>query len=83
MQIGLKNDSGRPIRPSLRILGAGYDTIQITNKNVIEGMLRQKPPCRFLTVGGLRSFTWTVPDAWAPPVEVDRATIERVLAGGG
>lgn len=82
IEIGLRNDSGRPIRPSLRILGAGYDTIQITNKNVIEGMLRQKPPCRFLTVGGLRHFTWAVPEEWAPPTEVDKATIERVLAGG-
>jgi len=83
IQIGLRNDAGRPVRPSLRLLGAGYDTIQITNKSLIEGMLRQRPPCRFLTVGGLRHFTWVVPDAWAPPYEVDRATIERILAGGG
>jgi len=80
--IGLRNDSGRAIRPSLRILGAGYDCIQITDTNVIEGMMKQKPPCRFLTVGGLRMFTYTVPDVWAPPYEVDRATIERILAGG-
>jgi hypothetical protein len=82
IHMGLKNDAGRPIRPSLRLLGAGYDTVQITDKNVIDGMLRQKPPCRFLTVGGLRTFTYTVPTEWAPPTEVDRATIERILAGG-
>jgi len=79
IHMGLKNDSGRPIRPSLRLLGAGYDTIQITDRRVIEGMLKQKPPCRFLTVGGLRMFTYTVPDEWDPPMEVDKATIERIL----
>jgi len=82
LQIGLKNDAGRPIRPSLRFLGAGYDTIQIVDENVINGMLRQKPPCRFLTVGGLRMFTYTVPDVWEPPTVVDRAKLEAVLAGG-
>jgi hypothetical protein len=83
VHIGLKNDSGRPIRPSIRILGAGYDTIQITDKKAIEGMLRQKPPCRFFTVGSLRHFTWTVPEEWGPPYIVDKATLERILAGGG
>jgi len=82
VHIGLRNSAGRDIRPSLRLLGAGYDTIQITDEDVIAGMLRQKPPCRFLTVGGLRMFTYTVPDEWAPPTMVDRATIEKVLAGG-
>lgn len=80
-QIGLKNDSARPVRPSLRFLGAGYDTIQITARNIIEKMMRQRPPCRFLTVGGLRHFTYTVPEAWAPPYVVDRPTLERILAG--
>jgi hypothetical protein len=82
IHMGLKNEAGRSIRPSLRLLGAGYDTVQIVNKSVIEGMLRQKPPCRFLTVGGLQMFTYNVPTEWAPATEVDRATIERILAGG-
>jgi len=67
--IGLKNDASRPIRPSLRLLGAGYDVMPITNKEFIEKMLSGRVPCRFVTVGGLSFFEYK-----------DKETIEKILA---
>ena len=81
--IGLKNDAGRPIRPSLRLLGASYDTLPITDSRVVDKMIAGIIPCRFITVGGLRMFTYDVPEPWkGNEVTVDKATIERVLGGG-
>jgi len=78
---GLRNDADRSIRPSIRLLGAGYDCLQITNGSVIDKMLAGVKPCRFLTVGGLRYFTYTVPEEWNPPTAVDKDTIEKVMQG--
>jgi len=76
---GFKNWAGRAIRPSLRIFGAGYDALQITDDNFINGMISGRIPCRYLTVGGLRVFTWVVPDAWAPPRRVSANVIAEVM----
>lgn len=82
LQIGLKNDSGRDIRPSLRLFGAGYDVIPITDRTFIDKMIAGVKPARYITVGGLSMFTYVVPDEWeGKGVEIDQATIERVMRG--
>lgn len=78
---GLRNDSDRTIRPSVLFLGAGYDTIQVMDPTLIDKMLGGKPPCRFVTIGGLRDFTYTVPDEWKKPTVVDQAKIAEILGG--
>ena len=78
---GLYNSSARTIRPNLRILGAGYDCVQITSRRFIDAMLNGRKPCRILTAGSLRTFTYDVPDTWKPPVRVDRELIERLMEG--
>ena len=77
--VGFRNSAGRPLRPSLRILGAGYDTIQIVNTELIESMIAGRIPCRFLTVGSLRDFSYTTPPEWKAAYIVDRAVIERIF----
>lgn len=78
--LGFRNDSIIPTRPSLRFLGAGYDVLPITNRDVINAMLAGRIPCRFLTVGGLMMFTYVVPKEWeGKGIEVDQAAIEAVL----
>jgi len=82
LTIGLKNDSSRDIRPSLRILGAGYDVIPITDKTFIDKMIAGVKPVRYVTVGGLSMFTYVVPDEWkGNGVVVDKETIEKVMRG--
>lgn len=78
---GLRNDSDRSIRPSVRFLGAGYDCLQLTDPTEIDKMIAGRVPCRFVTVGGLAFFTYTVPDKWKAATQVNSATIERVLGG--
>ena len=77
--LGLQNDADRAIRPSIRMLGAGYDTMQITSGTFIDKILAGVKPCRFVTVGGLRMFTYTTPDDWETPVRVDAALIEKLM----
>lgn len=81
--LGLKNDADSAIRPSIRMLGAGYDTLQITSKAVVDRILSGKIPARFVTIGGLRMFTYMVPDVWKPPTRVSADVMERIMAGGG
>ena len=83
VHIGLKNDADRAVRPSLRILGKGYDVLPLTEPGFVQKMLAGIKPCRYVTVGGLRVFTYTVPKEWeGNKVRVDKATIERIMAGG-
>lgn len=77
--LGLKNDADRTIRPSLRMLGAGYDTMQITSSVFIDKILAGVKPCRFITVGGLRMFTYTPPDEWATATRADASLIARLM----
>jgi len=78
--IGLKNDSSRMITPSLGIFGAGYDTCPITDREFINKMLAGIKPVRYVTIGGLRMFTYAVPDEWeGNEVPVDKETIERIM----
>ncbi len=78
--VGLRNDSGRVIRPSLRFLGAGYELIPIAAREIIDKMIRGQIPCRFLTIGGLRFFTYNLPDEWKPyAVSLTQAEVERLL----
>jgi len=77
---GFKNDSSRPIRPSLRILGAGYDCVQITSESLINKLLAQEIPFRPLTVGGLSFFTYMVPNEWESPTRVSAEKISELLA---
>lgn len=82
LHLGFINRADRDITPILRILGAGYDTIQITSRNFIDKILAGIKPCRFVTIGGLRVFTYSVPESWEKPTRVDKATIERLMGGG-
>ena len=78
----MKNNCAFTIRPSINIIGAGYDVLPITDEVVIKKMLAGAIPCRFITVGGLRAFKYTVPNEWLPnKVEVDKPVIEEVLRG--
>jgi len=79
---GFKNNAGRPIRPSLRILGAGYDCVQITAESLINKLLAKEIPFRPLTVGGLSFFTYVVPNEWQPPTRVSAEKISELLAPG-
>lgn len=74
---GIYNASSRKFRPSLRVLGGGYDCIQIVDEDFINLILAGVKPCRIITVGGLRLFTYDVPDVWRSPV---RVSIETILA---
>ena len=77
--LGLKNDGDRTIRPSIRMLGAGYDTMQITSSTFIDKILAGVKPCRFMTVGGLQMFTASIPDEWEEPTRADAALIARLM----
>jgi len=77
--LGLKNDADRAIRPSIRMLGAGYDTMQITSETFINKILSGVKPCRFMTVGGLRMFTYTVPAEWKEPTRADAPLIAKLM----
>jgi len=84
---GFRNSSARTIRPSLRLLGAGYDVLPIKERTVIDKFLAGIKPCRFITVGGLAPFEFAVPDEWRGyEVDIDTATLESILKeqwGGG
>lgn len=82
LHLGFNNRSDRTIRPSLRILGAGYDVIQLTAKAFIDKIIAGIKPCRFITVGGLRVFTASIPEKWSNPTRIDKVEIERLMGGG-
>ena len=81
LHLGLKNDADRTIRPSIRMLGAGYDTMQITSSTFIDKILAGIKPCRFMTVGGLRMFTYTVPGDWDDPTRANADLIAKIMGG--
>lgn len=84
VHIGIRNFADMAKRPSLRILGKGYDTIPLTDRGFIDKMLAGIKPCRYVTVGGLRIFTYSTPDSWkGNSVRVDQARIEAIMAAGG
>jgi len=79
--LGLKNDADRAIRPSIRMLGAGYDTAQITSSAFIDKILAGVKPCRFMTIGGLRMFTASIPGEWDAPTRADADLIAKLMGG--
>jgi hypothetical protein len=82
VHVGMKNDADRAVRPSLRILGKGYDVFPITAGPFVQKILAGRKPCRFVTVGGLYVFSYTTPDEWkGQEVRVDKAIIERLMGG--
>jgi len=81
VQFGFKNNSAFTVKPVLRILGAGYDCIPITDREFINKMLAGIKPVRYLTVGGLRYFDYTVPEKWkGNAVIVDAETIAEIMS---
>jgi len=80
IQIGLKNSAGRAIRPSLRLLGAGYDTMQIVDQDFINAMIAGVKPVRPLTVGSLQMFSYMVPEKWEPPTKVTADVVAGLMA---
>lgn len=84
VHMGMRNDADMARRPSLRFLGKGYDTLPLTDRSFIDKMLAGIKPCRYVTVGGLRVFSYAVPEEWeGNNVKVDKAVIERIMAAGG
>jgi hypothetical protein len=84
VHIGMRNHADRAVRPSLRILGKGYDVVPLTSNTFIAKMLAGTKPCRYVTVGGLRVFDYTIPDEWkTKQVRVSRELIESLMAAGG
>lgn len=84
VHIGMRNHADRAVRPSLRILGKGYDVLPLTSGPFIDKMLAGIKPCRYVTVGGLRVFTYSVPDEWkGKAVRVNAEKIERIMVMGG
>jgi len=80
IRIGLKNNHPFTVRPAIRILGAGYDCIPIADREFINKMLAGIIPVRYITVGGLSYFTYTVPEVWKGyAVVVDRRVIEEIM----
>lgn len=81
VQIALKNNHSFTVKPSLRLLGAGYDVIPITDRDFINKMLAGIKPVRYVTVGGLRYFTYVVPKEWeGNRVIVNKKVIEEIMA---
>ena len=84
VHVGMKNDADRAVRPSLRILGKGYDVLPITAGEFVGKILAGIKPCRFVTVGGLVTFDYSKPDEWkGQETRVDKMLIERLMSGGG
>ena len=77
--LGMKNDADRAIRPSINMVGCGYDTMQITSKAFIDKILAGIKPCRLMTVGGLRMFTYSSPDTWEDPTRVNSDLIAGLM----
>jgi len=59
-----RNDESIAVTPKLHILGAGYDLWPITDKIIVDRMVKGIIPCRLLSVGGLAEIQYTVPDEW-------------------
>jgi len=81
--IALLNNGPVDTKPILSFVGAGYDVIPITDRDFIDKMLAGIKPVRYLTVGGLRSFDYVVPEEWKNnAVHVDKEVIETIMGGG-
>jgi len=81
VQLGFKNNAAFTVKPVLRFLGAGYDCIPIVDDDFINKMLAGIKPVRYVTVGGLRYFDYTVPEEWKDNARiVDEMTIAEVMA---
>jgi len=81
VQFGFKNNAAFTVKPILRFLGAGYDCIPIVDDDFINKMLAGIKPVRYVTVGGLRFFDYTVPEEWKDNARiVDKMTIAEVMA---
>lgn len=80
MMVGLKNNSPHPVKPILRLMGAGYDVIPITDREFINKMIAGVKPVRYITFGGLRSFTYTIPEEWqGNGFVLNKQVIEEVM----
>jgi len=81
IQLGFKNNAAFTVKPIIRLFGAGYDCIPITDDDFINKMLAGIKPVRYITVGGLRYFEYTVPEEWKGNARiVDEDTIAEVMS---
>lgn len=62
--ISLINLGSISVKPFLKVLGAGYDVAPIRDRGLIEDMIKRKVKAKFLTVGGLAEFPFSIPDEW-------------------
>jgi len=78
--MAVKNDSAIAVRPSIKLLGKAYEVMPINNKNIIELMIAGKIPCRYVTIGGLGTFPYSVPDEWSGyGVRLDATTFQDIM----
>jgi len=80
VHVGFYNPTDKTATLAVRILGAGYDVVQITDENFIKKMIAGIKPVRYITVGGLRYFEYQIPEDWRPPTIVDSDTIAKIMA---
>jgi len=81
LQLAFKNNAAFTVKPVIRLFGAGYDCIPITDRDFINKMLAGIKPVRYITVGGLRHFTYTVPEEWkGNEVVVNAETIAEIMS---
>jgi hypothetical protein len=79
-----RNDETYSVIPRLHILGAGYDTWQITDRSLADKMVKGVIPCRFISVGGLAEIQYTVPDEWkAGAFRYSLIDVQSLIRGGG
>jgi hypothetical protein len=64
LYLGLRNDEPISVTPKLHILGGGYDSWLLTDKSLADKMVKGVIPCRFITVGGLAEYQYTIPEEW-------------------
>lgn len=64
VRYGFNNDSAIAVRPSIKVLGAGYDVLPITDPTFINRIIAGIIPCAFEPLGGFRTFTFTKPKEW-------------------
>lgn len=76
---GFKNDAAFDIRPSIRLLGVGYDVLPITESACIDKLISGAIRCTYLTLGGFRTFTFTKPREWVEATVITQSKLLETM----
>lgn len=80
---GVRNDESVKVKPKIRFIGSGYDTWLVTDKTLVEKIIKGIIPCRFISVGGLTEIQYTVPDEWkGKSFVIGQQDLIRLIGGG-